>query len=371
MNSPGKGTLVHVIDTGGPGGAETVFLRVAAGLQARGWRSIPIVNRDAWLAAQLREAGLAPIILDSKGSLHLGYLRRLVSLVREHGASAILTHLYGSAVYGALAGRLTRRPVVSVLHGHSDLGAGGRLAWLKSRIVGRTAARLVAVSRPLRDELARQVPAPADRWAVIPNGVDTTVMTPGGRCGLREKLGVSAETLLVGALGNIRKPKAYDVFLRTAALLAAKSDRYGFVVAGEGSGPLLDELLALRKGLGLQDVVHFVGMQSDVRGYLGELDIFLITSSTEGFSIACVEAMACGLPVVTTRSGGPEDIVVESETGLLCAAGDAKCLANSIDRLATDSGLRARLGAAGRQRSMKHFGLQAMLDAYEKLLLGA
>ncbi len=324
-----KGTLLHLIDTGGPGGAETVFLRVAEGLENRGWMAVPVVKRDAWLASRLREAGLEPIVLDSRGSMNIAYLRNLTALVRAHRAAAILTHLYGSAVYGALAGRLTGRPVISVLHGQSDIDPRSRLAWLKARIVASAARRLVAVSEALRDELADHIPAPPGHWTVIPNGVDTARVKPGGSMGLRDRLGVSAETCLVGALGNLRRPKAYEVFLQTAArLVAAEPGRYQFVIAGEGSGALKEELLALRDRLGLDRTVHFPGMLDDIPGYLGELDVFLLTSSTEGFSIACVEAMACGLPVVATRSGGPEGIVADGETGLLCPVGDVAATAS-------------------------------------------
>lgn len=345
-----------------------MFLRVAAGMETRGWRSVAVVNRDAWLAERLREAGLEPIILDSKGSINLSYLGQLAGIVRKHRVDVILTHLYGSAIYGALGGKLTRRPVISVLHGQSDIDANGRLAWLKSRIVTLGASRLVSVSGPLRDKLALHLPAPRDCWAVIPNGVDTAVITPGGTCGLRKRLSVSPETLLVGALGNIRKPKAYDVFLRTAALLAARPDRYRFVIGGDGSGTLMEELLALRNKLGLDKIVHFAGMQSDIRGYLGELDIFLSTSSTEGFSIACVEAMACGLPVVATRSGGPEEILIDGETGFFADVGDVEGLASAVATLAADPLLRGQLGEAGRARAEKHFSLDSMLDAYDHLL---
>lgn len=363
-----KGTLLHLIDTGGPGGAETVYLRVAAGLQARGWRAIPVVNRDAWLAARLREAGLEPVILDSKGSMNLEYLYKLCALIRSSRADAILTHLYGSAVYGAMAGRWTGKPVISVLHGHSDIGAGERLAWLKGRIVSRGTARLVAVSAPLRNALAVKIKAPPEHWIVIPNGVDTDLLKPGGSCGLRERLGIPDQTLLVGALGNIRKPKAYDVFLETANRLAGRLERCHFVIAGEGYGPLMDELLALRKRLGLEHNVHFVGLQPDIAGYLGELDIFLLSSSTEGFSIACVEAMACGLPVVATRSGGPETIVIDGETGVLCPVGDPEALAVAIAQLAVAPLRRRQMGEAGRRRAENQFGLAAMLDNYEVLL---
>ena len=366
-----SGTLLHLIDTGGPGGAETVFLRVAAGLDARGWRAVPVVNRDAWLARELRAAGLQPIVMSSKGSLNVEYLRALCHLARSSKARALVTHLYGSAVYGGVAGRLTRRPVVSVLHGQTDVGTEERFAWIKSQVVGHGAVRLVAVSEHLRQALECRIAAPPQRWTVIPNGVDTQALRAGGSCGLRHRLAIPSDAVVVGALGNIRRPKGYDVFLRAAAELARSSDRLQFVIGGEAKHDLMNELLALRDDLGLQQRVHFAGLQTDVRGFLGDIDVFLLTSSTEGFSIACVEAMACGLPVVATRSGGPEEIVVDQRTGFLCPVGDFRALADRVRQLAGSAELRARMGAAGRQRAVERFSLDAMLDAYEAIVRSA
>lgn len=368
MASAARPKILHLIDTGGPGGAETVFLRIAAGLAERGWEAMPVVGRDDWLAAQLRRTGIEPTILDAKGSFNLAYLRQLRRLVRAQHIGAVVTHLYGSAIYGALLGLITRTPVIAILHGQSDISAAERFSSVKARIVAAGATRLVAVSTALREDLSAAVPAPAARWSVIPNGIDVESLYPGGSLGLRQRLGLAAETRLVGALGNIRKPKAYDVFLNVAARVTERDPGYHFVIAGQGSDRQMDALLALRKQLGLEDKVTFHGLENDIRGYLGDLDMFMLTSSTEGFSIACVEAMACGLPVVATRSGGPQDIVVDGETGVLVDVGDVAGLATAVSRLGDDARLRERMGQAGRARAAACFSLEAMLDAYEHLV---
>ena len=360
--------ILHLIDTGGPGGAETIFLRVAVGLEARGWDALPVMGRDDWLAAQLREAGIAPTILNAKGSFNLAYLVQLRRLVREHHIAAVITHLYGSAIYGSLLGLIVRIPVISILHGQSDINATERFSTIKARIVAAGATRLVAVSTALRDDLSSAIPVPVNRWSVIANGVDTELLKPGSVLGLRERLGLAADTRLVGALGNIRKPKAYDVFLRVAARLIEQDPHYHFVIAGQGSGGLMEELLALETQLGLRDKVTFLGLENDICGYLGELDIFLLTSSTEGFSIACVEAMACGLPVVATRSGGPQDIVVDGQTGFLCPVGDIAGLSEAVARLGSDRALRLAFGAQGRDRALNLFSLERMVNAYAHMI---
>src|ERR1700733_11721411 len=113
-------TVMHLIDTGGPGGAETMFTQLAHRLGQNATRTLAIVPREGWLSGHLRSLGIEPIILAARGSLNLNYLWKLIVTVRRHKIRLIHTHLLGSAVYGALVGLVTRTPVIAVLHGPTD-----------------------------------------------------------------------------------------------------------------------------------------------------------------------------------------------------------------------------------------------------------
>lgn len=359
--------ILNLIDTGGPGGAETVFLRVATGLSSGRFRSLAAVGRDDWLAARLRESGLEPLILPASGSLNLKYLRSLVRLIRDADIDLVLAHLYGSAVYASLAGMITRTPVVSVLHGQSDVNLEERFAAAKAAIVRRGSRKIVCVSENLRDEIARRLRLNPSRCAVIPNGVDVNVFRPGHDATLRTELGIPADTLLVGSIGNVRAPKAYDVLLRAASILVKQSPRVHFVIAGEISGALGQQILQLRQELGIEAYTTFLGLRSDIVTVLRNLDIFALSSRTEGFSIACVEAMACGIPVVATRSGGPQ-LILDDNTGILVEPNSPEDLARAIQKLAQSVSLRKQLSTAGPRRVNEHFSLGRMLAAYEAML---
>jgi glycosyltransferase involved in cell wall biosynthesis len=360
--------VLNLIDTGGPGGAETVFLRIAAGLNTDRFRCIAAVSRDGWLAERLREAGLEPLILPAGGSLNVGYLRALLRLIRQADVNLILAHLYGSAIYGSLAGLLSGVPVISVLHGQSDINTKERFASLKAAVVRRGSRKIVCVSENLRAEIAARLRLPDASCAVIPNGVDVEAFQPGRDLSIRRSLGLAEDTLLVGSIGNVRAPKAYDVLLRAASILLSRSAKLHFVIAGEISGALGEELLELRRKLGIEAHTTFLGLRPDVATVLRNLDIFALSSRTEGFSIACIEAMACGVPVVATRSGGPQHIL-DQDTGILVAPNSPEELAAGIARLAQSLELRQRFAAAGPKRVQEHFSLPRMLASYESLLL--
>jgi glycosyltransferase involved in cell wall biosynthesis len=361
-------TVLQVIDTGGPGGAETIFLHTATKLDPRRFRTISLVSRDGWLADQLRAQGDVPLIRDAAGSFKLRYLWHMTRLVREMQVDVIVAHLFGSAVYAGLASLATGVPAIAILHGQSDINDIGRLAMLKRLFVRRLPQRIVFVSDVLRARLSGALMLPRGKCVVIPNGVDVDRFRPRDRGTLRNSLGIPADSILVGAVGNIRRPKGYEVLLHAAHSLHAQSSRYHFVVVGEGSGSLYKDLLRLRSQLGLNDVFHFLGMRDDVAALLPAFDIFALSSHTEGFSIACVEAMACGVPVVGTRCGGPEEIVEHEISGLLVPANDSAALAGAIHRVAMDDGLAGQLARHGLVRAHSRFTLSTMLTSYEKLL---
>lgn len=361
-------TLLHVIDTGGPGGAETVFLHLATGLDPARFRSVCVVSRDGWLTGELRSRGLDPIVLPSQGSLNVRYLAGLCRIVRSRKVDVIVAHLYGSAIYGGLAGLLCRTPVAAILHGQTDISGGGRLDSAKRLIVARGTSRLVFVSDRLREALAPMLRASGRRSVVIPNGVDATVFRPGRDEQTRRELGIAPDIFLIGAIGNIRAPKAYDILLRAARRLKDKGLPCRILIAGEGSGTLMENLEALRRELGIEDMVHFLGLRRDVHRLLGSFDAYVLSSRTEGFSIACVEAMAAGLPVVATRSGGPEEIVEDGVSGLLVPPDDPDALAAAMEQVALNPALAAKLSKNAVDRARTQFSIQAMLSRYENLL---
>jgi len=360
--------VLNLIDTGGPGGAETVFLHTTTRLNARDFLVLPVISRDGWLAQQVRSAGIEPFIVPSKGSFNLRYLWQLWRLSREQHIDVILAHLYGSAVYACLLGWLAALPVVVVLHGQTDIASRSRLAWLKAAVVRRVAKRVIFVSPRLRADLQTLLPVTDAQARLIPNGVDLASFTRFPDASLRVQLSLPSNALLVGAIGNIRQPKDYATFLRAASLLRAADPRYHFIICGEGNNALHQSLLSLRAELGLTDCLHFLGLRSDVVSVLNNLDVYALSSTTEGFSIACIEAMACGVPVVSTRSGGPELIIDDGLTGLLVPVRDPAALADGIRRVAESPGFAYGLVTQALQTVQQRYALPVMLEAYQDCL---
>jgi glycosyltransferase involved in cell wall biosynthesis len=359
-------TVLNVIDTAGPGGAETIFLETCARIDRRHFNSVCVVSEEGWLTKELRGREIEPHVIPSKGSLNFSYLWSLMRLAREKRPALIVGHLFGSSVYCSMTGALLGIPVISILHGHSDIAGESRLPSVKKLLL-RLARRVVFVSGQLQRALGTELRISKSRSVVIPNGIDFDRFSRAGDRPLRGELDLADDKILVGAVGNIRAAKSYETFLQAANLLSKQSDLYHFVIAGEGSGPLYNEVRRLCTSYDLDDKVTFLGLRTDVPAILRSLDVYVLSSITEGFSIACVEAMAAGIPVVATRSGGPEEILEHGQSGLLVPVKNPHALAAAVQTVSQNPTLRAKITATARSRVKSQYTLQTMIESYEQL----
>jgi glycosyltransferase involved in cell wall biosynthesis len=360
-------TILHIIDTTGPGGAETVFIDLISHLPAEKYRSVVVIRGKGWVYEELGRRGIHPVILDAKGSFNWRYLKALISLIRSEKVDLIQSHLLGSNIYSALAGLLSRTPVVATFHGAVDVAEQERLLFLKFAAINYGATAIVAVSNDLRDNIVHRTSLRSDKTKVIYNGIDTGEFQRTESNTLRQQFGWSENDIIVGSLGNIRPAKSYDVLLKAASLLKDGERSYRFVIAGQGKGSLYQKLLGMRTELKLENRVQFLGFNDDPADFLSNLDLFLLSSSSEGFSIATIQAMAAGLPVIATRSGGPQEIITHEKNGYLVDIDAPKQIANAIEKLANDTVLCKQLALAGQQHAIKTFDIKNMIKSYEDI----
>lgn len=361
-------SILHLTETGGQGGAEQVMISVLDGLAARGCAGIAVASREGWVTSAARRLGHHAYALPSRGAFDPAYAYKLARLVRRHSCDLIIAHMYGAATYAAMVGAVVRVPVIGVLHGHSDVPVNDRHRLLRRALFRVGLSHLVFVSEQLREALMPKIGITRDLTSVISNGVDFSRFTNASQLKLRRELQLTDEAVIVGSVGNFRKAKDYPTLLRAARLVVNNNARVHFVVIGDITGPLSTELVRMTAALELNERVFFLGYREDVADLLVGMDIFVSSSTTEGFSIACIEAMAASLPVVATRSGGPEQFIQHGCSGFLVDTGDSAGIASRVLELARSRDLRVRLGSAGRARIEKEYSLEATLDSYYRLV---
>jgi len=217
------------------------------------------------------------------------------------------------------------------------------------------------VSRQSRDMLVKCWGWPEDKTEVIPNGVDTRRFFP-----VPQK---PAEKTVIGSVGHLRPVKNHALILRACSQLIEQGYDIEIRIAGEGAQR--SSLEKLSEDLGISRHVVLVGNIEDIPGFLNGLDMFVLSSDSEQHPNALNEAMACGIPCISTRVGCVEDLLDSGKCGMIIEPNDEEALANSIEKLLCDDNFRHALARAGLEQVQKHYCLEVMLKRYEELYFRA
>jgi len=352
------------LESDGPGGAETMLLQFAEELRRRGHHVLP-VNPAAgcgWLGGEFRKRGFTPATFELHRALDAGTVRGLVRLFSNERIDLVHSHEFTMAVYGSVAARWLGIPHVITMHGsQSMLKAARRRMALKAAF--RLSHAVVACSGATQEHLTDELHLAPGRILTIPNGI---AFRAGDRMALRRQLGIRDDELLILAVGSLVERKGHLVLLRALAQLEREGLPRNWHVAIAGRGELEEPLKAFVAESGLSGRAHILGHRDDVPDLLAGSDVFAMPSLWEGLPVAMLEAMFACKPVIASACAGIPEAIESGVHGLLVAPGDQGALATGLRRLLTSADLRARLGAAGRDRAAERYSVAGMVDAYER-----
>ncbi len=317
--------------------------------------------------------------LRERGKLDPRVLAAIRKIIVEHDINVIHGHDYKSDLFAYVVRRwLWRRRIalLSTAHAWVMLDARGQLYRKLDLFLMKRFDHLIAVSHATKAEMVEAGVAP-ETITVIHNAIDTDAWTRERAGGdLRGELGLRGTFPIVGYVGRIMPEKDLETWLRAAAVLARVHANARFVLVGDGrDGGTRTELELLAVELGIADRIIFTGYRSDLLAVYATFDIFLLTSRREGLPNSLLEAMAMGLPVVTTDVAGAKELVVDRETGFVLPQGDVPRIADALGALAGDERLRREMAAAGRARIEQDFSfarrLERIEELYEKIVLSS
>jgi glycosyltransferase involved in cell wall biosynthesis len=302
-------------------------------------------------------------------------LGKLVRLFRRLRPDIVHTHTAKAGTLGRLAARLAGVPrSVHTFHGHVLEGYFSPAAtsfFLRiERALARGTDRIITVSPRLRLALlAMQIGRP-EQVEVVPLGLDLDrfLRMPTGQGDLRPSLRVPAGAPLLGIVGRLVPIKDHPTLLQALTLLPDGDQAPHLLVVGDGERREELEQLAHRLGLGSR--VHFLGWRDDLETILSGLDVVICSSKNEGTPVALIEAMAAGVPVLSTDVGGVGDLVTHGETGWLVPPADPSALARGIERLLRDPALRRRLAAGARPVVLERHDVKGLIHRMETLYEG-
>jgi glycosyltransferase involved in cell wall biosynthesis len=386
LTRPGEATprpirIARVIARLNIGGPAQHTILLAAGLDRTRFATTLVTGVVGQAEGDFTEAararGVDPIVIPELGrsirpARDLAALVKLVSLFRRLRPDIVHTHTAKAGTLGRLAARMTGVPVkIHTFHGHVLDGYFSspvtRVFVGMERMLARVTDRLVTVSPRLRTELLAMGIGRPEQVEVIPLGLDLERFRRAcpGVPALRPSLGLGSEVPLLGIVGRLVPIKDHPTLFQAMALLQTSNSPVHLAVVGDGEERARLEELAGRLGLGRR--IHFLGWRTDLETILKEVDVVICASKNEGTPVALIEAMAAGVPALSTDVGGVADLVAHGETGWLVRPGDPPSLAEAIRHLLGDEALRARLAAAGRAVALERHGVEGLIRRIEGL----
>lgn len=351
------------------GGAEMHFLRLLVNLDPARFHATLVVGRKGGAYDQRVPDNVSTIYLEEKSHWKLVRgLRRIIVKDRPH----LLFSVMDNANLVCLAAtRLLRSPPKTVVGVQIPPSVEYDGPWwsrranlLRSiRALYPKADCVVALSRGVQGDLLSISPALADKSEVIYNaGFDQDVVVQSQQAIDRPP----GEQPLLVACGRLTRQKGFPYLINAMVEIRKRLPAHLWIV---GEGEDRDALTRQIRETGLSSCVRLLGFQQNPYRYMSAADVFVLSSLWEGFGNVIVEAMACGVPVVSTACPhGPEEILCHEESGLLVPVADARSLAAAVVRVLDDGQLRSRLSQVGQQRAME-FSAEQVARSYEATFL--
>lgn len=353
VDGPSDIRVTHLLKGLGPGGAERLVLNQL--LTSEGgfdYSVLRLIEHKNHLVADVSATGASVALIDETplsnrlGADPLALARSLRALKPD------VIHAH-SPILAAQVRVLTRLGVVkaaTVTTEHNRWPRHHRITRLANRMTAPLDSARFAVSQDVHESMDQRL-----RGSTTPldHGVPLSEVQKmaSERHSVRQELGVDADTVVIGIVANFRPEKAYDVFLDAAMAAADQNSSIHFVVVGQGPGED-----AFRRAVAQSehtDAITVLGYRSDAVRVMAAFDVFTLSSQHEGKPVSVMEAMALGLPIVSTRAGGVPEMVSDGQNGYLVDVGDRARLASAYLDLASDQALRVRFGAASSAASVR------------------
>lgn len=356
--------VLHIIESLEFGGAEKIVISLANSMAGMHDISICCLKRIGALEPEVDKR--IPVFCLGKGEGN-DYLLpfRLARLIRKNAYDVVHTHNWGVFLEGGLAGILARAPVlIHTVHGPYTDYPDSLVSRVKvsfrhfsERLVARGFHRIAAVSNAIRQYIVEEINIDPRLVVTVHNGIPVGDSLPAHR--IRNK------DVVFIAVGRLAEIKNHGLMLRAFHEVMKAGLPARLLIVGDG--PERENIEDYLRQNQLGGKVVLLGFRSGIDDLLREADVFVLTSRYEGISIALLEAMRAGLPVIATRVGGIPETVRDGKTGLLVGLDDLSGLTQAMKRLIQSEELRHELGKYGHDFLTEEFSLAIMTERYNRL----
>ncbi|MES2771418.1 MAG: glycosyltransferase family 4 protein [Pseudomonadota bacterium] len=353
--------ILHSEASCGWGGQEIRILEEARGLLARGHDVSLVCPAQSRIFAEAGRFGV-PVTALPIGRKRLPGLLALRAHLLRHKPDVVNVHSSTDSWLTALACATLRRPPAIVRTRHISLPVA--VNWRSRWLFTRASEHIVTTGESLRQALLHDFQLAPDRVSSIATGIDTARFVPGDTSLARQALGLDPHVHYLGIIATLRSWKGHLFLLEAFAALLARRRVMDWRLLIVGEGPMRAKIEAKIAELRLQDRVIMVGQQNEPEQWFRTLDIFCLPSyANEGVPQALMQAMLCGLPIVTTPVGAILEAVCDQQSALVVPPKDATALAKALLALIENPIRAAQLGSQARRYALTRFSLGQMLDA--------
>lgn len=348
------------------GGGQISLKTLLEGLDEKKYYPLVVCPNRGNLVNEIEKLGIETFIIKMESFRKLKVMSwvssicELIRLINVRNINVIHSNGSRPTIYGGIAARITKTPLIW----HVRIADTDK--WV-DKVLARFATKILVVSKAVR----LRFKGIKEKIAVVYNGIDLDKFNPlidGTK--IRQEFSLSSSTPIVGIVGRLDNYKGHQYFIKAARKVVDTIPNARFMIVGDGENR--KKLEYLKKKLGLDEHIIFTGNRDDIAEILAALDLFVLSSVSEGFGRSAVEAMACGKAVVASNVGGLSEVVENGITGKLIPSRNPDSLTMAILSLLKDKEKTRRMGCAGRQRAEKMFSLQKniseTLRIYEQII---
>lgn len=357
--------VLHLISSYGFFGAERVVLELSKALIKSPIEStigifLNYSNPHTELADYAREFKLPIVEFPCKGKLDIRAVQGIRSYLFDNRIDVVHGHGYKSNIYAWLAViGLKNIKLVTTCHNWIAKDKITKTYYVLEKLLLRRFHAVIAVSKEVEKNI-KALYRKKENIYYIQNGINTDGFKSG--LSVRSEFNLRENELVIGTVGRLSYEKGIDLLLKIAQKVCAVNTKVVFIIVGDG--PLKDNLIKIRDGKGLTDRIIFAGSRKDVENLYRTMDMFILTSRTEGTPMAMLEAMASGLPVIASNVGGIPKIIDHGVNGILIDSVDAKSSCEKINQLLKYGEMAVQLGQNAKKTIVQHFSSKSMAKSY-------
>ena len=361
-----KKKILHVTFDMAIGGTEQVICQLVENTNPNNYETAIacIDNKIGELGLKLQQQGHKVYVLNRKPGFDYRLIAALKKLIDTGGFDILHCHQYTPYIYGVFAALGTKVEVIFTEHGRFYPDSYKWKRFIINPLLTLRTKAIVAISEATKQALIKYENFPKNKVQVIYNGLASSPSANDDTTALRKELELSPSDILLGTVARLDPIKNQHMMISAFAKAAKENSNLKLIIVGDG--PIRAELEQHAINEGVKDKVLFTGFIVNPKSYFQLIDIFLLSSLSEGTSMTLLEAMACAKPCIVTDAGGNAEIVINDHTGLVTNNGDAEGFYSSITALSSQGSLREKLGLEGCKRFNNLFTEVTMINAYEK-----